>query len=118
MPAAVGIGGAVYVRVDLSGEPASVSLEEPDDCRRFEVLVEGGSEPARVDEALSSWAVGRLEDREDAFIQVAAVRRLAAGRVPEGWDKDFLAMVEHARTKGWFDPYDDAIEVHCRWPGD
>lgn len=108
----------MYVRVDLSAHPASVSLEEPDDCRRFEVHVEGGSDPGRVAEALASSEVGRLEDRDDAFIQVAAVRRLAAGRVPEGWDKDFEAMVGHARRKGWFDPYDEAIEVHCRWPDD
>jgi hypothetical protein len=43
---------------------------------------------------------------------VATLRRLAAGRVPDGWDADFDAMLAHARTQGWLSEDGDTVRAH------
>ena len=102
--------------VDLAPQPPVVTLEEPDDTRRFHVAVRGGGagDTALVFGALVDAAAGRLEG-EDAWITVDALRRLAAGRVGPGWDDDFAGMLDYADSKGWFDPAAHAIRAHLEW---
>jgi hypothetical protein len=64
--------------------------------------------------ALVDAAAGRLEG-EEAFITIDAVRRMAAGRVNAAWDKEFVAMLEYARSKGWIDEGGYAIRAHVEW---
>ncbi|HEY2225770.1 hypothetical protein [Actinomycetospora sp.] len=52
------------------------------------------------------------EDGAHVMIPVATLRRLAAGRVPEGWDADFDGMLAYARTKGWLSEEGDAVRAH------
>jgi hypothetical protein len=102
----------VIVSVDLGA--SSVALEEPSDCARFHVAATGPTDTARLGDVLLEHAVGRTEG-DDAFIAVDALRRLAAGRVGDGWKGDFAGMLEYARTKGWLDPSGTEIQAHVEW---
>jgi hypothetical protein len=107
----------VYLLIDVAPHPPSVSLEEPEDTRRFHVEVRGGA--GRMDwglvfGALVDAAAGRL-DGEDAWITLDAVRRLAAGRVGPSWDGDLAAMLDYARDHGWVDDTTHAIRAHVEW---
>jgi hypothetical protein len=107
----------VFVLIDVGPHPPAVSLEEPEDTRRFHVEVRGGAGPADlalVFGALVDAAAGRL-DGEDAWITIDALRRLAAGRVSPSWDADLAAMVDFARGRGWVDDTTHAIRAHVEW---
>lgn len=105
----------MFVLVDLGPYPPVISLEEPEDTRRFHVTVRSGTDPALVFGALVNAAAGRLEG-DDAWITVDAIRRLASGRVPPGWDDEFSTMLDYARTKGWLDESTHALQAHIEWP--
>ena len=102
----------MIVSVDLRS--ARVALEAPSDCARFHVVATGAADAARLGAVLADRAVGRTEG-DDAFIEVDALRRLAAGRVGAGWETDFTAMLEYAGTKGWLDASGTAIQAHVEW---
>lgn len=104
----------MYVQVDLTSQPPVVSLEEPDDTKRFHVEVVGGTDVGRLFGALVDAAAGRLEG-SDAWIALDAVRRMAAGRVAPDWDERFDAMLEYARTKGWLDEAAHTVRAHVEW---
>jgi hypothetical protein len=122
----------VIIDIDLSGGNPTVQLVEPEDCKRFHVGVRargtGGVPPttaagAATDSDLEALGaalpaeVGRLLPSGDALIEIDAVRRLAAGQVPDGWDADFDAMVGYAKSKGWLDERGEAIQAHIEWAG-
>ena len=111
----------MYVQVDLAPTPPTVSLEEPDDCKRFHLAVVNGRDAALVFGALVDAAAGRLEGDEaqsyQAWITVDAVRRMAAGRVGPGWAEEFDGMLAFAASKGWMDPNGASIQAHVEWPG-
>jgi hypothetical protein len=104
----------MFVRIDLVPMPPIVSLEEPEDTRRFHVDVVGGRDVRLVFAALVDAAAGRLEG-EDAWITLDSVRRMAQGRVGPKWDDDLAAMLSYARSKGWFDEQANAIRAHIEW---
>ena len=104
----------MYVQVDLAPTPPMVSLEEPEDCKRFHLAVVNGRDPALVFGALVDAAAGRL-DGDHAWITVDALRRMAAGRVGPGWDEDFDGMLAFANSKGWVDPAGGSIRAHVEW---
>jgi hypothetical protein len=106
----------VIIAIDLTGEPAVVELAEPEDCKRFHVAVRGG-DPAALGAALSACDVGRLLPSGEAMIDTAAVLRMADGRVPEGWEDEFAAMLKYAESKGWLDGTGGAIQAHVEWGG-
>jgi hypothetical protein len=108
----------VFVKVDLSAVPPSLTLEEPDDTTSFQVTVVGGTTPGHdwgmLFGALVHDAAGRLEG-EHAWIAVDAVRRMAQGRVGPEWDSRLDAMLAYARSKDWLDPNGNAIRAHVEW---
>jgi hypothetical protein len=104
----------VYVQVDLEPHPPVVTLEEPDDCTQFHLAVVGGKDLARVFGALVDAAAGRLEG-DHALITIDAVRRMAAGRVGEDWGERFDGMLGYARSKGWIDETNNAIQAHIEF---
>lgn len=109
----------MIVSVDLTATSPDVRLDEPDDCKRFHVAAlvgakNGEADPHRLGRALADDGSGRL-DGDDVWVQVEAVRRLAAGRVGAGWERDFAAMLELARGKGWLDASGKAIRAHVEW---
>ena len=104
----------MYVKVDLAPTPPVVTLEEPDDTKRFQVTVVGGDSVGLLFGALVDAAAGRLEG-DEAWIAVDAVRRMAQGRVGPEWDAELDAMLAYARTKDWLDPTGNAIRAHVEW---
>lgn len=90
-------------------EGGAVALVEPDDCKAFHVEAYGDVDVAAV---LDESGAGRLtDDGEHALIEIGWVRRVAVGVGP-GWDQDFGAMLDLARTKGWIDEGSGAIVAH------
>lgn len=104
----------MHVTVDLSAPAAEVALVEPDDCGRFDIVVRGAGDTETLDRALTAASVGRTDD-DEVLVEVAAVRRLAAGAVGEGWEADFVAMLDYARGKGWLTDDGHAIRAHVEW---
>jgi hypothetical protein len=104
----------MHVTVNLSSAPPEVSLVDPDDCTAFDVIVHGSGAADDLDQALAGASVGRLEQGE-ALVTVAAVRRLASGSVGDGWESDFLAMLDYARRRGWLTEDGHAIRAHVEW---
>lgn len=91
----------------------SVRLDDPEDLKGFKVVVQSGDETT-VAPALKS--VGRLVDRETAWIRAGAVRALAHGRVDDDWDKGFETMLGYAASKGWLSDDGSEIQAHVEWP--
>ncbi|QSI48901.1 hypothetical protein [Thermobispora bispora] len=105
----------MYVLVRMQEDPAAVTLEEPADCTRFHVAIEGDGDEEALRRALTGSGFGRLVSRDQAYIEVETVRRLARGRVDDGWPERFQAMLEYAARKGWLDETGTAIAAHCEW---
>jgi hypothetical protein len=99
----------VVVDVDVAAEPPAVGLTDPEDCTAFAVRVRG--DRAGLAGALGSAGAGRM-DGDEALIAVDAVRRLAAGRVGDGWEDDFAAMLRYAEGKGWIADGGRSIRAH------
>jgi hypothetical protein len=106
----------VIIDIDLTGEAPAVELAEPEDCKRFHVRVRGGDDEA-LGAALAASGTGRLLPSGDAMIEVQAVRRMAAGRVPDGWEGDFAGMLEYAGSRGWLGDAGGAIQAHAERAG-
>jgi hypothetical protein len=104
----------VIIDVDLSGASASVELVEPEDCKRFHVAARGGDAVALA-AALEAADVGRMLPSGEAMIEIGAVRRLASGRVTDGWDDEFAGMLRYAGSKGWLDETGPSIQAHVEW---
>ncbi|GLZ48315.1 hypothetical protein Acsp06_45000 [Actinomycetospora sp. NBRC 106375] len=69
--------------------------------------------PDTITRVLAENDAGELsDDRQHVMIPVAALRRLAAGRVSEGWDADFDGMLTKARERGWLNEAGDAVQAH------
>jgi hypothetical protein len=99
----------VVVDVDGTTEPATVTLEAPEDCKAFSVRIRG--DRARLAGALEAAGVGRM-DGDEALVGVDAVRHLAAGRVGPSWEGDFAAMLDDAEGKGWIADEGRSIRAH------
>lgn len=64
----------------------------------------------RIAAVLAEHDAGRLaENLAQVLVPLATLRRLAAGRVPEGWDADFERMVAGARERGLLTDDGEAI---------
>jgi hypothetical protein len=101
----------MYIEVRGQRDTAHAVLHEPDDCKRFKVVVDASLSLAALSAALSG--IGRLEGRDTVWVHPDAIRRLAAGRVHEGWEAAFDRMIGYARTKGWLDETTGDIRAHC-----
>jgi hypothetical protein len=99
----------VVIDVDVQAEPPAVALEDPEDCKAFSVRLRG--DRGGLTGALESTGVGRM-DGDEALIEVDAVRRMAAGRVGDGWEGDFAAMLDYAQGKGWIADQGRSIRAH------
>jgi hypothetical protein len=101
----------VIVVVQSARVDGAVRLEDPDDFRRFEVRVSGlDAEEAR--RALG--AVAELQG-DDAFVDQAGLISLPGARADDAeWMKQFQAMVEYARPKGWVDA-SGRLQAHLVW---
>ena len=103
----------MYVRVDLEYDTVSVSLEEPENCKQFHVVQAGEGNDKLVASALEGAGVGRASPNPGhVYVNVDAVRTMAAGRVGGTRGDDFAGMLAYASSKGWLDDSGSAIEAH------
>ena len=101
----------MYVRVDV--DSSQVTLEEPGNCTQFHVVAAGqDGQVSAQDLAPHLGAVGSVADDDHLWISIDEVRRMAAGRVPDGWEAEFDGMVAYATSKGWLDDGGTALRAH------
>jgi hypothetical protein len=87
----------------------SVELVDAEDCKRFHVEVQGDADVAAV---LDESGAGQLAaDGEHALIDIGWVRQHATGTGPD-WEQDFAGMLDFARSKGWMNEGESAIQAH------
>lgn len=88
----------------LAISPDRVELRRPEATNDLYASYYERLSPGALSTALAEHASGELlEDGVHVRIPVATLRRLAAGRVPEGWDADFDALLARAREQGRLD---------------
>lgn len=90
---------------------SDVRLAEPEVFTAFHVVRPAAMTPDRFAAALAGHDVGAL-DGEDVLVQVAAVRRLAGGRVGADWEDGFAGMLAYADRKGWLTDDGAAVRAH------
>jgi hypothetical protein len=110
----------MFVLVDLDAQPPMADLNEREDCTRLHVEVRGATDQAAgrpaVDRALRGSGFGSLDGDDDALLDLAHLRRAAGDGRPPGWEADFDAMADYARSKGWLDDSGN-VRAHLVWAG-
>lgn len=104
----------MHILVAETAQGPRVSLEEPDDCTRFHVAIQGVPREA-AGRALELAGVGTLGEADAAWIRVAALRERAEGRVAGDWAERFHAMLAYAGRKGWLSEDQGSVRGHCAW---
>jgi hypothetical protein len=104
----------MYIKIDLHAEPPTVALADRHDCGRFHLQARGAPDTAGLGTALASTGTGTVADAGDALVRVDAVRRLA-GVTDAHWERDFEAMLDYARAKGWLTDDGTSIRAHVEW---
>jgi hypothetical protein len=94
--------------VELILGAGSARLLEPGDLASFAVVLEDDVEPGPA--ALAEGGVLGFGDH--AWVRTDALRRLAGPVATPGWEEGFEAMIDYARTRGWFDDEHGAIRGH------
>ena len=104
----------MYLLVTATEEVPTISLVEPDDCRRFHVTIRGLTQDA-AEQALADQGIGQFSDSTTAWIKIAAIRRLAQGCVQPDWPQRFSDMLQYAGRKGWLSEDGQSVSGHCEW---
>lgn len=101
----------MFLRVDT--DAMTTTLEEPDDCDEFHVLVVGSGDDDAVDEAIATIGAGRLVG-PNAFVAVHRLEELAEGRVGDDWPVRFRKMLDHASSQGWMNDDRSYVMGHIK----
>jgi hypothetical protein len=100
----------VIIRVDLGGDPPSITLVELEVMTQFHVEVTGDGQGLPTFEEIV--AGGGMAVRDDhVFVPRDALIRLAGAGATRDWTAALDGMVAHARSKGWTDS-DGALQAH------
>jgi hypothetical protein len=94
--------------VELILGAGSARLLEPEALASFAVVLEDDVEPGPA--ALAEGGVIGFGDH--AWVRTDALRRLAGPVATPKWEEGFAAMIDYARTRGWFDDEHGAIRGH------
>ncbi|HEU5270783.1 MAG TPA: hypothetical protein VFU36_12725 [Jatrophihabitans sp.] len=97
----------MIVCVQNSTDGSDVTLLDADDFHHFSVRLAGPG----ATEALPAHGIGRLINPAEAFVTVAAVRRLAGRDADASWNEGFAAMLRYAQSRGWLS--DDGSEIRA-----
>lgn len=90
-----------------------VALHQPEVVTDFYASYRQRLTQDRIAAVLAEHDAGELlPDGVRVLVPVATLRRLAAGRVPEGWDADLEGMLETARSRGWLSDDGEAVQAH------
>lgn len=101
----------MLVKVD---QDLAVTLESPDDFKRFSVSIAGLSEDQmRIRNTITH--VGDLVDAETMWVSEDWLRN-APGRIDGSkWQDDVSAMIAAAKKYGWINEATGAIKAHVVW---
>lgn len=92
-------------------ERPEARVVEIDDLGRLHLAL-GQVTDAEAGEVLERSGLGRLQDAETAFLDVAALHAAAAPRATAAdWQAQWDAMVTGARVKGWLSPDGASLQV-------
>lgn len=90
-----------------------VTLHEPERVNDFYASYKQRLTPARLHEVMVEHAGGELlPDGNHVLVPVETLRRLAAGKVDEGWDQKFAGMLSYAESQGWMSEDGTAVRAH------
>ena len=90
----------MYIEVDLRGEPARLTLQEPADFKAFKIVTLGEAES--LDRALEP--LGTCSESDHAYLTPDAVAALAGPLAEdEDWRRSFDRMIGYAVDHGWSD---------------
>ena len=105
----------MHVTVDLTSAPPAVALAEPDDCTRFDVVVQRRRSTTAI-------SIGRWWRRRwvGPWAMTPSSRwPPSGGWLPVRWARagrrDFAAMLDYARSRGWLTDDGQAIRAHVEW---
>jgi hypothetical protein len=99
----------VYLAISNDG----VALRQPEVVTDLYASYWERLTPDRIAAVLSEHDAGELlPDGAHIMIPVATLRRLADGRVPDGWDAELDSMLARARDLGWLSEDGDAVRAH------
>jgi hypothetical protein len=92
----------------------NVTLEEPQDFKRFKLVIDvARGDPAKLGAALAG--VATLSPDGHAWVSEAWLRR----RDPAAsWQEGLTAMIAVAKKYGWVDEPAKTIRAHVEWSGD
>ena len=100
------------MQIILSSD-AAAELDDPNNFRAFSIVVPTDVPAEEVGSLVHRSGVGELDEGgRHVHVQLASIRRLAAGRTATGWDAGFDAMIAYARTKGWVDDAGNTVRAH------
>ena len=88
-----------------------VRLAEPNDFRRFKLVLHAGAHPET-----QSWNGITLLDDRDALVSIDLVPTLDGRPDDASWEQAYAAMVAKAREHGWIDTDKNAIRAHIERP--
>lgn len=99
----------MYLAITRDG----VALHQPERTNDLYASYRQRMNAGQLSAALAEHDAGELIDGgAHVMVPVATLRRLAAGRVPEGWDADFDAMLTKARERGWLSDDGETVRAH------
>ena len=90
-----------------------VTLEEPQDLKRFHVEIPRAVEPEAAARALAG--IGRLVGEDNAWVSESAVRALPGAPSDAAWRQGWDKMISYAAKSGWIDPTSNEIKAHIVW---
>ena len=91
-----------------------VSLEDPEDFKRFSVSVATSAEELpRIRDAVSD--AGNLIDGETMWVNEAWLRTAPGCIEGEKWQDSVSAMIAGAKKYGWVDEGNGSIKAHVVW---
>jgi hypothetical protein len=82
----------VIVQLDTG----TVSIDEPDDCRRLHVAT--APPPSDIDEVLRASGMGKLSETGEALLDETELRWRARAAATD-WDDNWAAMIDYTTAK-------------------
>ena len=98
----------IHVSHDLK-----VGLEEPQDFKRFKLVIEAPRDPAKLGAALAG--VATLSDEGHAWVSEAWLRQRDTA---PAWQEGLGAMIGVAKKYGWVDEAAKTVRAHVEWPNE
>jgi hypothetical protein len=90
----------------------SVTLREPEVVTDLYASYTGRLTAEKLTAVLAEYDAGEIQaNGAYLMVPVTTLRRLAAGRVPDGWDADFDRLLDRARDRGWLSEGEDAVRA-------